>query len=133
MDRTQGNCDVPDGAAALNLPADVAADMLPLKPRQCLLVVSETWLMVNGGHLWVDNLYLKLSRQLARPNFVFITAGALDGQQSWPSIRRSDMFITGVTFQGEHRGSARAIVCDIIAASFLADGAPLHANLDSLP
>ena len=125
----QGNCASPDGAAALNLPPSIAADVLPLRPWQCLLLVNETWLMVNSGHLWVENLYLKLIRQLVRPNFSFITAGALNAEFTWPAVHRSDMFITGVTFQGEHRGNARAITCDITRASFLADGTPLPVRI----
>ena len=122
----QGNCAVSDPVEALELTPDVAADLLPLKPRQCLVVVSQTWLMINSGNLWVDNVYLKLSRRLARPNFAFVTAGALNAEYTWPNIVRSTTFLTGITFHGEHRGNARGIIADITAAAVAVDGAQTH-------
>ena len=120
----QGNCSVPNAVAALDLPPDAFPDLLPLKPRQCLLVVSETWLMVNSGSVWVDNVYLKLSRRLVRPFFSFITAGALNGEFQWPRINRSDIYVTATTFHGEHRGNARGLISDFKGIMIYADGVP---------
>eukprot|EP00892_Ulva_mutabilis_P004140 jgi/Ulvmu1/2098/UM125_0001.1 len=72
--------------------------------------------MVNAGKVWIDNVYLKLSRHLVRPNFMFITAGALNGEV-WPLIGRSDIYITQTTFQGEHRGNAHGLVADTTGCS----------------
>lgn len=58
--RVQGNCSEPDAAGALGLEDDLVDTMLPLKPRQCLLVVRESWLLVTRGRLWIDNLYLQV-------------------------------------------------------------------------
>lgn len=69
----QGNCSDPDAAGALGLPADLAEELLPLKPFQCLLVVGEPWLMVNKGSVWVSNVYLKSWRHTVRPHFAFIS------------------------------------------------------------
>lgn len=115
--------------AALGLGSDISADLLPLRPRQCLILVSDTWLMVNKGQVWVDNLYLKLNREAVRPDFAFITAGSrlvqhasTVGNGEDPSIEPSDTFLTGVTFHGEHRGRARAVACETNLAAFLMDG-----------
>lgn len=113
---------------ALNLTNGDAEYVLPLRPFQCMLVVSDTWLMVNNGRLLVDNVYLKLARRFARPSFTFITAGALNGEREWPDIERSTVYITRTTFQAEHRGNARALVGDVTAASFYVEGAELRAE-----
>ena len=126
MSQLQGNCADSDAVEALQLTADVAADLLPLKPRQCLLVVSQTWMMVNGGHLWIDNVYLKLSRHLVRPNFSFVTAGALNAENDWPQVSRSTTFLTGITFQGEQRGNARGVVTDIASSAVAVEGADAY-------
>ena len=133
MPQLQGNCSDSDAVEALHLTADVAAHLLPLKPRQCLLVVSQTWIMVNGGHLWIDNFYLKLSRHLVRPNFAFVTAGALNAEYHWPQVSRSITFMTNLTFQGEHRGNARGIITDVTASAVAVEGADTHPCLRLQP
>eukprot|EP00892_Ulva_mutabilis_P004162 jgi/Ulvmu1/2117/UM127_0002.1 len=117
----RGNCTESNAGAQLGLSTSVFTSLIPMRPRQCLLVVSQTWLMVNAGKLWIDNIYLKLSRHLVRPNFMFITAGALNGELTWPLIGRSDIYITRTTFQGEHRGNARGIISDITGCSIYFD------------
>ena len=125
----QGNCSDSDPAAALNLAAADASDLLPLRPFQCLIVVNETWLMVNDGRVLVDNLYLKLSRTAVRPSFAYITAGALNGELQWPGIKRSTIYVTGTTFQAEHRGNSRAFIADVTGGSFYVDGTRVPLSL----
>lgn len=131
-DHLQGNCTEPDPVKALNLTEGDAADVIPLRPFQCMLVVNETWLMVNNGRMLIDNVYLKLARRIARPAFTFITAGALNGELQWPGVVRSTVYITGSTFQAEHRGNARALVGDLTGISFFVDGAELLGWLPGL-
>lgn len=114
----QGNCSEPDAEAELGLPA---GHLLPLKLRQCLLLMDQSWLVVNKGSIWVDNLYLKLSRTMVQPEFAFITAGVLS--LGPPEIDRSDIYVTATTFHGEHRGTAYGIICEFTEVTIYADGA----------
>ena len=127
----QGNCDNPDAAASLRLDAGLAADLLPMKPRQCLLVMNQTWLMVNAGNILVDNLYLKLSRTLYMPTFVFITQGALFGEEEWFNIKSSSVYVINVTFHAEDRGCAAAVSSHQTFNAVYLDGAasPLAASV----
>ena len=121
----QGNCSDSDPVAALGLSVEVYSNLLPLKPRQCLLVVSKTWLMVNSGQIWIDNLYLKLSRRQVEPSFAFVTIGSpsrFTDVTFNSTVGQSDTYLTGITFHGEHRGNARGVNCDVLLASFLVDG-----------
>ena len=122
----QGNCSSPNPVDALNLTRDVSDDLLPLKPHQCLLIVSKTWLMVNSGQVWIDNLYLKLSRRQAEPSFAFVTIGSPYRSSAYTffnsTVGQSDTYLTGVTFHGEHRGNARGVHCGVTLSSILVDG-----------
>ena len=71
----QGNCADADAAAALSLSAADASDLLPLKPRQCLLLFDDTWLIVSSSSLWLDNLYLKLGSRARLPHGSFVRVG----------------------------------------------------------
>eukprot|EP00892_Ulva_mutabilis_P000954 jgi/Ulvmu1/1085/UM106_0001.1 len=117
----RGNCSDPDPTTQLGLTPDVSSDILPMRPFQCLIMLNQTWLMVNSGEVWIDNVYLKLSRRRVHPEFTFITAGALNGELTWPGVQRSDIYLTRTTFQGEHRGNARGIISDITGCSVYVD------------
>lgn len=119
----QGNCSNPDVADVLELPAAEAATLLPLKPRQCAILVNETFLMVNGGSLWVDNLYLKSRRtRVSSRHFAFLAAGE---ETKYPlyGVQRSDVYVSNVTLQSEPRRAARGIVLGEIESSALITGA----------
>lgn len=97
----QANCTEPDAATALRLSEADAAGLLPLKPFQCLLLVGHTWLMVNSGTMWLDNLYLRLSRTAVQPRFAFVQAGLPAPRQARELFRDVSIFATNVTFQSE--------------------------------
>ena len=126
MRALQGNCSSSNPVDALTLTRDVSDDLLPLKPHQCLLIVSKTWLMVNSGQVWIDNLYLKLNRRQVEPSFAFVTIGSPYRSSADvlfdSTVGQSDTYLTGITFHGEHRGNARGVNCDVLLASFLVDG-----------
>ena len=129
----QGNCSDPDAAAALELPRPGPRDapLLPLKPFQCMLLLPDTFLAVEKGRVWVDNLYLKLMpkpqqvlRHLKRtPSF--ITAGRrLENSVSDdynPGSRlenpaKTNLHLTDITFQGDDTQGARGVYLSGFAA-----------------
>lgn len=108
----QGNCDDHAPASSLNLTAADASRLLPLKPRQCVLVVDDTWLMVNGGTVWLDNLYL----MHARYGGAFLVSDLpLHGREfNLPLAPGADVsvaaYVTGVTFHASPRSRMSAVV-----------------------
>eukprot|EP00892_Ulva_mutabilis_P006549 jgi/Ulvmu1/4266/UM194_0006.1 len=109
MRSMRGNCSDPDAATTLGLAQEEAATLLPLKPRQCLVIVPDTFLMSNGGSYWLDNLYLKLRRHRAVSRFSFVTAGELTENIGFDEVSDSDLYLTNLTLQGEYRGSFRGV------------------------
>lgn len=101
----QGNCTQPNPVSALDLGADEAAGLLPLKDSQCLILVGKPWLEVRTT-VWVDNLYLKLSG--TRPENVFIRVGTdlLEGAAN--AMLNQSAFLTNVTFHG-HQEHGRSL------------------------
>lgn len=97
----QGNCSDPDAAAALSLSPAEAATLLPLKPRQCLILVPESLHAINHD-LWVDNLYLKIARMKPVPGFTLLSSGAVCESDA-------NLYVTNVTMHGEARGMATAV------------------------
>lgn len=83
--------------------------MLPLKPRQCVVLVPDSFLVINGGSFWVNNLYLKLQRTAVSRRFAFLSAGIANGASDLPELTPVDLFVTDTTFQGEHRGWAYGV------------------------
>lgn len=124
----QGNCSDPDAAAALGVSAGepgAAGSLLPLKPRQCLILLPDAFLMANGGTFWLDNVYLRLERTLAMPDIAVISAGGPSAERLYAEIPKSDLYLTNVTFQGEFRGSAQGVALTVQASSALVQGALL--------
>ena len=138
----QGNCSDPDIFTDFNLEPEESNGLLPLKPFQCMLIIDETWLFVNGGAIWVDNLYLRVIRRHKRlPSVAFITAGKsmdvhvtmlgrrpshVTNTVSTRGISRSDIFATNITFQGDPHGtSATAVTTSIKQVSIYIDGVAL--------
>ena len=125
----QGNCSDPDAAAALGVSAGepgAAGSLLPLKPRQCLLLLPDAFLMANGGMFWLDNIYLRLERTLAMPDIAVISAGGPSAERLYAEIPKSDLYLTNFTLQGEFRGSAQGVALNVEASSALVQGALLH-------
>ena len=122
----QGNCSDPDVATALELPGPGpgGAILLPLKPYQCMLLLPDTFLAVEKGRIWADNLYLKLQ---PRPQQVlqdlrrapsFITVGRLlpnsiaddyTPTSSFETPPKTNLHLTDITFQGDKVQAARGI------------------------
>lgn len=124
----QGNCSNPEAAAALGVSAGepgAAGSLLPLKPRQCLILLPDAFLMANGGTFWLDNVYLRLERTLAMPDIAVISAGGPSAERLYAEIPKSDLYLTNVTFQGEFRGSAQGVALTVQASSALVQGALL--------
>ena len=120
----QGNCSDPDAAAALGLSPAEASAMLPLKPRQCVVLVPDTFLVSNGGNFWLDNVYLKLMRTRTVHDFTFVAGGTLGGSDEVPEdVATSNLYVTNVTLQGESRGAAMGITTHAPEASLLLQGA----------
>lgn len=123
----QGNCDDPDPAAALSLGDELAQTLLPLKPRQCVVMIRETWLIAIGGALWVDNVYLRFAGRNAVS--AFISAGPWLNDIDWSRPLRSDLYITRATFHGAPSTSLTGVYAGVDLVSIYIDGA--HPNVCS--
>lgn len=121
--RLQGNCSDPDAPTALSLSPAEATALLPLKPRQCLLLLPDTFLVSNGGPFWTDNLYLKILRTEVVAEFKFLSAGVLGVQQGFPGVTASDLYVTNVTMHGEERGLAIGVALEEDRSNLLMKGA----------
>ena len=121
----QGNCEDVDAVAALGLEPDLAADLLPLKPHQCMLIIHESLLMVSQGNIWLDNLYVKLTRRVPATALSIITGVDHSFYTTSPgtSIR---LYATNITFHSSYGRDATAVDSAIGALLMLLDGAPLH-------
>lgn len=104
----QGNCSDADAAAALRLPRAVATSLLPLKPRQCLVLLPENFLRSNGGALWLDNLYLRLVRTKVRAVAAFFSVGSLR-PAGYRSSTEASLYVTNITLHGDSQGSAEGV------------------------
>lgn len=125
----QGNCSEADAASVLGLSAEEAAGVLPLKPRQCLIITHEPFLLSMGGHLWMDGLYLKSLRQTLREQFTFVSAGHQTREDAF-DVPRCQMYLTNLTVQSEPGRSAIAVALLQGFSSLLVTGVsqrpPLH-------
>lgn len=117
----QGNCKEPDAGAALSLGDELAQTLLPLKPRQCLIMFRDTWLNANGGALWVDNVYLRFDGRQVES--AFISAGPFH-RKDWTRPVRSDLYITRVTFHAAPTTSLAGVYAGVKLASIYIHGAP---------
>eukprot|EP00892_Ulva_mutabilis_P004168 jgi/Ulvmu1/2122/UM127_0007.1 len=104
----RGNCSSPDAAAALSISPE---GLLPLKPRQCMLLLPDTMLTVTQGAVWVDNVYLKLQRSVWQAEAAFIRAGLAPDREHgvFGGLKDSKTFITNVTFQAELGRSVQGV------------------------
>ena len=122
----QGNCSNPDAASALDLlkPGPRDAPLLPLKPFQCMLLLPDTFLAVEKGRVWVDNLYLKFQpkpqqvlRHFKRTPSI-ITVGRLlqnnvaddySPASKFETPAKTNLHLTDITFQGDDTQGARGV------------------------
>ena len=130
-DLLQGRCGSSDPAVDLELAQAEADELIPFNPDQCLILVDTSWLMLNNGSLWLDNVYVKVDRRRALPGFAFITAGIntedtlVWGHTAQPGLLQpADVYITSVTFHSEWQRNAIAITTEIPSSSVLISGAP---------
>ena len=120
----QGNCSDPDAASALGLSAENKVALLPLKPRQCIILVPDTMLMFNPGRFWLDNLYLKLQLTVVSGGFfAFLSVGAPAEDEFQPQGNANDLFLANVTFHGQHRRAAAGVVLHNLYSRVLIQGA----------
>lgn len=131
----QGNCSEADAAGALRLDAASAAELLPLKPRQCVLLTHEPLLTITSGKVWLDNVYLQLRRTAVRPRMAFVAAGVAGSEEfEMQQIAHSDLYATNVTFHGESRGSAHAYYADATnTRAFFGGALPRHRSAPHRP
>ena len=117
--------------------------MIALKPAQCIVLIDETWMMVNNGTLWLDNLYVKVSRQKVVPGLAFITAGlkyepgvvgtlqtaagtaagSVDAPIDHEFVQGSQIYITDLTFHSERERNGVAVTLETQSASVSISGA----------
>lgn len=126
IDVVQGNCTSRSGnqteALVRQLPELTAGrvEYPPLKPFQCVLVIDKPFLWHNNGSLWIDNIYLAVSRKNVMPEFSMVQYGSL--KHHLDGVGGNSIYITNTTFVGEGRGDARAIHSGEKKASILVEG-----------
>ena len=120
----QGNCTDPDPSATLSLSAAESASLLPLRPYQCMVFFHDTFLMVNNGKLWIDNLYLRVSKKQTRPTMAFISLGREDSDPVVTSVSPGHTYVTRTTFQPDGQGTTIGITADTSDCTLMVDGAP---------
>lgn len=93
----QGNCtQEPPSTVALQLSGP---SLLPLKDRQCLLVVSGDTVEVQTGNAWLDNLYFRVRSTAGDNTPIVLTAHSA-----------ARLWATDVTVQGDASPSTQALL-----------------------
>ena len=123
----QGNCSMADVGSALSLSSEEEATLsrvLPLKPRQCVVVLQDTFLMVNSGSFWLDNVYLIVLRTRVQPGLALVRTGAHtgEGDSERELMSRMNVSLSNVTMQGASRGWSRGIELSATRSSLLLQG-----------
>eukprot|EP00892_Ulva_mutabilis_P008123 jgi/Ulvmu1/5683/UM024_0030.1 len=111
----RGNCgdgDAPADALLLETLTGATGAVLPLKPRQCMLLLDKNALSINDGRLWLDNLYFAVSQQPSSREALVLSAGVGAGGRPQPfSYFRQraplHVFATNVTVQGDFDRTGR--------------------------
>lgn len=113
---------------------DEDPELLPLKPAQCVLLLPDTFIAMDTGRLWLDNVYVKLTRRVrVLPSLQrvpsFITLGRRESNREFSDyeddqrlhpLTRTEIHVTNVTFQGDGVASAHGV---------LAAGTGKHTNV----
>jgi hypothetical protein len=116
----QGNCGVNSNVKVLeDLEKSTAGrvEYPPLKPFQCALVIDKPFFLNVNATLWLDSLYVALTRTRTQVAFAVLE----DGGKVSPEERC--LIITNSTFVGEGRGSTQAIFSDDVTTNVLIEGA----------
>jgi hypothetical protein len=92
-----------------------------LKPFQCALMIDKPFLLIMNGTLWLDSLYVAVSRTTMQSNFFSLEEGIL----TLNSIFERSLFITSSTFVGDGRGSSRAFFSNDFTNEILIEGVTL--------
>jgi hypothetical protein len=119
----QGNCGARSNITLLkDLEQSTAGrvEYPPLKPFQCVLVIDKPFLWNNNATLWLDNLFVAISRTRVLSDFSILQHGTYQSPEGVPG---RSMYITSSTFVGEGRGSASALSTFVSSASFYIEGA----------
>lgn len=119
----QGNCDPGTPQSLLEDMAVSTAGRVeypPLKPFQCVLLMDKPFLWNNNATLWLDNLYLAVSRTQVGPQFSMIEYGTYGLPLG---ANGKALYITDSAFVAEGRGSARAVQANEASTSVLIEGA----------
>ena len=110
----QGNCSgIPVDTNALQL---AGAPLRPLSEGQCVIVADRSVLQTEHGRLWVDNVYIRLTR--SPPESVSVLVSVTEDAQLW---------MTRSTLQGNGRFDAEQGAIGIFSDRFghvFAQGTP---------
>jgi hypothetical protein len=93
-------------------------ELPPLKPFQCALVIDKPFLLIMNGTLWLDSLYVAVSRTRVQSKFSILE----EGKHVLNEYDGRSLFITSSTFVGDGRGSARAIFSSSPSTKILIEG-----------
>ena len=118
----QGNCSSPNVATVAGLTLEERANLLPLKPRQCVVIVPGTFLTVEDGQVWLDNLYLMLPKTAPESFTAFVRT---DNEQfcSNSTPAAPDLFISNATLHSQLRGAASGVLMTLGASRLFLQGA----------
>jgi hypothetical protein len=120
----QGNCGLNSNVSVLkDLEKSTAGrvEYPPLKPFQCALVIDKPFLLIMNGTLWLDSLYVAVTRTTMQSNFFIVE----EGIPILTELEKRSLFITSSTFVGDGRGSSRAIFSHDYTTQVLIEGATL--------
>jgi hypothetical protein len=120
----QGNCGLNSNVSVLkDLEKSTAGrvEYPPLKPFQCALVIDKPFLLIMNGTLWLDSLYVAVSRTSMQSNFFIIE----EGERVLSDFDERSLFITSSTFVGDGLGSSRAIFSKAYSNEFFIEGGTL--------
>jgi hypothetical protein len=118
----QGNCGASSNVSLLqDLEKSTSGrvEYPPLKPFQCVLVIDKPFLLNYNATLWLDSLYVAMSRTRAMSEFAVLQ----HGNDIYPAVVEGNpMYITSSTFVGEGRGNAWAISSHAVSSVYLIEG-----------
>jgi hypothetical protein len=127
----QGNCGASSNLSILSDLEESTAGRVeypPLKPFQCVSLIDKPLLQRRDAPLWLDSLYIALTRTRMQAYFSILENGKLDVGKGWdPDV---PLYITNSTFVGEGRGSARAISTAQFWRQTLIEGATESCQVD---
>lgn len=119
----QGNCTTPPTEQFTE--GLVGAELLPLKPGQCLVLAHEHVVPMAAGTIWWDNMYLRFAG-MRQTSF----AGESSRRSTAPMLFHSHggrAWVTNTTIQGDGTSACGGVVIYPNAAlQFVGAPPPLH-------